>query len=110
MVLVTSEFCPKHCTCIWLVVMATKRLNFLEKIFKNLLFRCHKGDEAETFSININYISLYKKCVFHYHCSCFFGYGNLKFPLAYNRKRESRFFFLSHGRHLDRSLTEMFLQ
>ena len=28
--------------------MATKRLNFRKKIFKNLLLRSHKGDEAKT--------------------------------------------------------------
>ena len=40
------EFCQNH--WFWLVAMATERLNFWKKKFKNLLLRSCKGAEAET--------------------------------------------------------------
>ena len=62
---VTYEFCPN---CLfWLAALATKTLN-LQKVWKTLLFRSHKEDEAELFkfSRNVHNINFYKLLCFFY--------------------------------------------
>ena len=60
---------------------STNHMNFVQtaefdwlpckkKIFKNLLLRSHKGDEAEC--RNVHNISLYKNYVFYCRCTCTF--------------------------------------
>ena len=41
-----------------------RKAKFSEKIFKNLLLRSHKGNEAETLCINVHDISLYINYIF----------------------------------------------
>ena len=51
---------------------ATRTPKFLKKIFKNLLLRSHKGDEAETLHKCLCYYSLHKLCSFYCCCACGF--------------------------------------
>ena len=53
---------------------------------------------------NVHNISLYKNCFLLPLLMLFRCYGNLKFPLTYNEKSESRSLFLSHGRYSDRTI------
>ena len=58
---------------------------------------------------NANNNNLYKKCVLLPLLMDFRCYGNLKFPLSYNRKSESRPLLLTHCRYVDKGFREMFL-
>ena len=70
---------------IWLVTMATNRQNLWKNIQKPNSF----GMKLKLCSIVSN-ISLYKIIVFYLLLLMHFGcYGNLKFPLTYNRKSEN---------------------
>ena len=63
----------------WLSVR--QKWSIFEQMFKNLLLRNHKGDEAETWHTCFKDISLYKSCVFLFRSDKNSGcYGNLKFP------------------------------
>ena len=52
---------------------------------------------------NLHNISRYKTCLLLLLLMCFRCYGNLKFPLTYNEKSESRSLLLSHCRYFDRT-------
>ena len=57
---------------------------------------------------NVHNMSLYRNYVFYCHVMYFGCCDNLKFPLSYNVKNESRPLLLSHCRYFDKSFTEMF--
>ena len=48
-----------------------RKVKFLKKIFKNLLLRSHKGDEAEL-CMNVHEIRLFINYIFYCCCSCSF--------------------------------------
>ena len=95
---------------IWLVTMATKRQNLRRNIKKinssEAVWRikqklCRIGVLLTTASTKFFLLPLLK------HCGC---YGNLKFPLNYNGKRENWDLLLSHCRYFDKSSAEMFVE
>ena len=85
-------------------------LNFGIKIFKTLHLRSHKGDEAETLQKRLCYYPLHKLCFSLLLRMRFRCYGNVKFPLIYNRKSERRPLLLPDLRYFDKSFTVMFLK
>ena len=76
------------------------------KIISEAISVCVGGGGAGALKLcrNVHNISHYVllPLFMYYHC-----YGNLKFPLAYYEKSESR---LSHCRYSENSFTEMFLE
>ena len=70
------------------------------------------------FCSNAHNISFNKKCVFFFFFFFFFlpllmcsrWYGNIRFPLTYNWKSESRPLLPSHFRYFDKTFTEIFLE
>ena len=67
-------------------------------MFKNLLLRNHKGDEAETWHTCLGHEPLQKLCfLFRSDKNSDSGcYGNLKFQKTYNGKSGNWKFLLSH--------------
>ena len=95
----TYRFCPN--LWIWLVIMATKRLNF-RKIFKCISSEAIIGIKLKLCR-NVHNISIYKKIVFYCYCSCTFV------AMTYNRKSENGHLLLSHCRYFDKSFSEIFV-
>ena len=56
------------------------------KMFKNLLLRKHKEDEAETWHTCLELYPLQKLCFLFWLDKSSGCYGNLKFPWTYNGK------------------------
>ena len=83
-----------------------RNVKFSRKIFKNLLLRSHKGDEAETLHKCLCYYPLHNLC-----CACgFVAMATLSFYRFIRGKSESRPLFLSDFRFFDNSFTVMFLE
>ena len=57
-----------------------RNVKFSKEIFKNLLLRSHKGDEAETLHKYLCYYPLHKLCFLLLLPMWFRCYGNFKFP------------------------------
>ena len=68
-----------------LVVGAAKRVEFL-KMFKNLLLRNHKGDEAETWHICLGHWPLYKLCFYSCRIRTLVAMATYSFHKVFNGK------------------------
>ena len=67
----------------WLILIGchgNRNVKFLKKIFKDLLLRSHKEDEAEILHKCLCYYALHKLCFLLLLCIWFHCYGNFKFP------------------------------
>ena len=91
--------------------MAIEMLNFRKKIFKHLILRTHKGDEAETLHKCLCYypLHIFFFFFFFYYCCCACGFVAMT-TLSFHRKSESKPLFLSDFRYFDKSFTVMFLE
>ena len=98
----TYHFCPN--LWIWLVAMATKRINLREKkkIISIKLKLCR----------NVHNISLYKNNDFIAvaHVLPLLWQLSCKFPLTYNGKSENWHLLISHCRYFDKSFSEIFVE
>ena len=103
------HFCPN--LWIWLVAMATKKLNLKNNIKKSSTCTLKAfGDKAETFAEMFITLASTKMVFLLSLLMCFRCYGNLKFPLTYNGKIENWHLLLSHRRYFDKSFSEIFVE
>ena len=86
--------------------MATERLNLQTNSQKSSPQKL-RGMKLKLY-INVHYISLYKSGISCDVALVLSLLWLLKFPLAYNGKRENWPLLLSHCKYFDKSFTEMF--
>ena len=79
-------------------------------MFKNLLLRNYKGDEAETWHTCLGHQPLQKLGFLFRSDKNSGSYGNLKFPYTYNGKTGNLQFLLSHWRYSIFFFTDMFIE